>query len=190
MILMFWCNIYFLCHNIWYKRNELANGIPFNKTGLRSWKQRSKIPKQSDTLIKASKILVLSRSWGLHFTRGTTVLKAWLFAEQCFITGQRWGKMPCQQRAVARGQRTIALPNGCQKGVGSGWRVAEKHITNQIHLPSSSPKSEKREKILVAAHCVQILPILGLSRNRDTLIWCMLCSYYVMLHCNLKKKNS
>lgn len=152
--------------------------FPLIKLG---YNQKNKIPKQSDTLIKASKILTLGRSWGLRFTQGTTVLKAWLFAEQCFITGQRWDKMPCQQRAVARGQRTTALPNGCQKGVGSGWRVAEKHITNRIHLPSSSPKSEKREKILVAAHYVQMLQILGLFRNRDTLFWCMLRSYYVIL---------
>lgn len=51
--------------------------------------------------------------------------------------------------AEGSSEGTTALPNGCQKGVGSGWQMAEKHMTNQIHLPSSSPKSEKKEKILV-----------------------------------------
>lgn len=70
--------------------------------------------------------------------------------------------MPCQQRAVAR--QLQLCQTGVKRGVGgggSGWQMAEKRMTNQIHLPSSSPKSEKKEKILVAAHYVQILQIVG-----------------------------
>lgn len=70
----------------------------------------------------------------------------------------RRGAMPAQQRAGARGQRSSSAE---QRVRGAGGRRQRSTLQTVIDLPSSSPGSEKRKKILVAAHYVRILQTPG-----------------------------
>lgn len=67
------------------------------------------------------------------------MLKAWLFSEHCFIAGLQWVGAPCQQRAIAKGQCSVAA-----KQRGGGKHIAQVKFTYQIHR-----LNQKREKPLV-----------------------------------------
>lgn len=91
----------FLFHTFGVKKLIEIDKIPLHKNGLQLWNQKQG-PKTEWHLIQSKQDL----SWALHFSQRTMALKAWLFAKQCFSTGQRLYKIPCQQRAVAKRQWT------------------------------------------------------------------------------------
>lgn len=67
------------------------------------------------------------------------MLKAWLFSKHCFIARLQWVGAPCQQRAIAKGQCSVAA-----KQRGGGKHIAQVKFTYQIHC-----LNQKREKPLV-----------------------------------------
>lgn len=61
------------------------------------------------------------------------------FCKHCFIAGLQWVGTPCQQRAIAEGQCSVAA-----KQRGGGKHIAQVKFTYQIHR-----LNQKREKPLV-----------------------------------------
>lgn len=109
----------------------------------------------------------------------TMAPEAWLFAKQCFSRAQRWDTVPCQQRAVARGQWTSsAIQRSREMGGRWQWSILQTRFTYQVHC-----LNQKREKKI--SSCT-----LGANTSISRMIRKHFVVVDVMLFCNTMRHFS